>query len=56
MDRSLPAPGRALMPDLIRAFALFGIAVVNVTMFSQPMATGFNAGGLDLPLDRNNFV
>jgi uncharacterized protein len=40
------------MPDLIRAFALFGIAVVNVIGFAQPFTTGFHAGGLEEPPDR----
>ncbi|MFN7055208.1 DUF418 domain-containing protein [Hyphomonas sp.] len=48
--------GRALMPDLIRAFALFGIAAVNVMLFSQPMTTGFVDGGLDQPLDQAAFL
>jgi uncharacterized protein len=47
---------RALMPDLIRAFALFGIALVNVALFAQPMTIGFTEGGLDLPLDRAAFL
>jgi uncharacterized protein len=38
---------RALMPDLLRAFALFGIAVVNVVGFAQPFTSGFHNGGLD---------
>lgn len=48
--------GRALMPDLLRAFALFGIAVVNVLGFSQPIATGFHEGGLGSPADRGAFL
>lgn len=43
---------RALMPDLLRAFALFGIAVVNVVGFAQPFSTGFHDGGLSTPLDQ----
>jgi len=43
---------RALMPDLLRAFALFGIAVVNVIAFAQPFTTGFHDGGLDTPADQ----
>lgn len=47
------APGeRALMPDLLRAFALFGIAIVNVVAFSQPIALGFHDGGLESPADQ----
>ncbi|MFN3911027.1 DUF418 domain-containing protein [Hyphomonas sp.] len=45
-------PNRVLMPDLTRAFALFGIAVVNVTGFAQPLTTGFHAGGLERPVDQ----
>lgn len=41
-----------MMPDLVRAFALFGIAVVNVVGFAQPFATGFHGGGLSTPADR----
>jgi uncharacterized protein len=43
---------RALMPDLLRAFALFGIAVVNVIGFAQPFTTGFYDGGLDTATDQ----
>jgi uncharacterized protein len=45
-------PDRALMPDLLRAFALFGIAVVNVIAFAQPFSTGFHKGGLDTAADQ----
>lgn len=40
------------MPDLLRAFALFGIAVVNVIAFAQPFSTGFHNGGLDTSVDQ----
>jgi len=43
---------RALMPDLLRAFALFGIAVVNVVGFAQPFTSGFHNGGLDTSADQ----
>ncbi|WP_291202221.1 DUF418 domain-containing protein [Hyphomonas sp.] len=43
---------RALMPDLLRAFALFGIAVVNVTAFAQPFSSGFHNGGLNTAADQ----
>lgn len=46
---------RALMPDLLRAFALFGIAVVNVTAFSQPVASGFYGPALEHPADQAAF-
>jgi uncharacterized protein len=38
--------GRALMPDLVRAFALFGIAIVNVVGFAMPITSGFHGEGL----------
>ena len=44
-------PPRALMPDLIRAFALIGIVLVNVMGFSWPMEQGY-AEALRSPLDR----
>lgn len=56
MHDTAAAPARALMPDLIRAFALFGIALVNVMMFSQPMGRGFTQGGLDTGLDQAAFL
>lgn len=56
MHDTTAAPARALMPDLIRAFALFGIALVNVMMFSQPMGRGFTEGGLDTGLDQAAFL
>lgn len=46
------APKRALMPDLARAVALFGIAVVNVGLFAYPGSAGYGAGGLTTNLDR----
>lgn len=51
MTRAAPSE-RAVMPDLLRAFALFGIAIVNVVAFSQPIALGFHDGGLDSPADK----
>ena len=35
------AAGREIFPDLARAFALIGIALVNVAIFSHPMMTGY---------------
>ncbi|WP_018149589.1 DUF418 domain-containing protein [Henriciella marina] len=35
------AAGREIFPDLTRAFALIGIALVNVAVFSHPMVTGY---------------
>ncbi|MFN4183595.1 MAG: DUF418 domain-containing protein [Hyphomonas sp.] len=46
---------RALMPDLIRAFALLGIAVVNVAGFAQPLSAGFYGAGLETVADRFAF-
>jgi uncharacterized protein len=46
---------RALLPDLARAVALFGIAVVNVGLFAYPGATGYTLGALDSALDRALF-
>ncbi|MFN7164876.1 MAG: DUF418 domain-containing protein, partial [Hyphomonas sp.] len=43
---------RALMPDLLRAFALFGIAVVNVVGFAHPFTRGFHDGGLTSLVDQ----
>lgn len=48
----LPPSGRAIMPDLVRAFALIGIAVVNVVGFAQPASTGFYGDGLATEADR----
>ncbi len=47
----VPAPPRALMPDLIRAFALFGIVIVNVMGFAWPMEQGYS-DALLTPADR----
>ncbi|ABI78787.1 putative membrane protein [Hyphomonas neptunium ATCC 15444] len=49
------SPNRALMPDLLRAFALVGIAVVNVIGFAQPLSSGFFGSGLESPADRLAF-
>lgn len=56
MTTSPETAGRAMLPDLIRAFALFGIAVVNVMAFSQPLASGFHDGGLDTQIDQAAFL
>lgn len=52
-----PAPDlpRALMPDLIRAFALIGIALVNVMGFAQPAMSGYYNGALEDPMDQAAF-
>lgn len=49
------APERVLLPDLARACALFGIAVVNVGLFAYPGAVGYGLGALASPLDRAAF-
>ncbi len=50
-----PAQPRALMPDLIRAFALIGIALVNVMGFAQPALSGYYNGALEAPVDQGAF-
>jgi uncharacterized protein len=45
-------PVRQPLPDLVRAFALFGIAVVNVDYFAHPSGDGLLQRGLGSPLDR----
>ncbi|MCI4645174.1 MAG: DUF418 domain-containing protein [Hyphomonadaceae bacterium] len=40
------AAGREILPDLTRAWALFGIAVVNVGVLSWPMMSSYHDGGL----------
>ena len=49
------AAGREIFPDLARAFALFGICVVNVGAMSWPMMTGYGEGGLVSSADRAAF-
>lgn len=52
------AAGREIFPDLARAWALFGIAVVNVGVFSYPMMAGgyhYNEIGLATGLDKAAF-
>lgn len=44
--------GRELFPDLARACALCGIALVNVTLFAYPGVTGYPAGALATPWDQ----
>lgn len=50
-DRSETPVDRALFPDLARACALIGIAVVNVGLFAYPSTIGYSAGGLRSPID-----
>ena len=48
--------GRHVFPDLARAWALFGIALVNVGLFAWPgMKGGYAAGGLETGLDQAAF-
>ena len=48
--------GRHVFPDLARAWALFGIALVNVGLFAYPaMKGGYSAGGLETGLDQAAF-
>ena len=39
------AAGREIFPDLARAWALFGIALVNVGVLSWPMMSSYHAAG-----------
>ncbi len=55
MEQSKTA-GRHIFPDLARAVALIGIALVNVSLFAYPMmGGGYHAGGLTTPLDNAAF-
>lgn len=46
------ASGRQLLPDLARAWAIFGIALVNVGVFAWPMMSSYHfEGGLVSGLD-----
>ncbi|MCR9079003.1 MAG: DUF418 domain-containing protein [Hyphomonadaceae bacterium] len=48
--------GRHVFPDLARAWALFGIALVNVAIFAWPMMKGGYAGGaLETGIDQAAF-
>ena len=50
------ASGRHVLPDLVRAWALFGICVVNVGVFAWPIMSGYHyEGGLLGPLDEAAF-
>ena len=42
---------REILPDLVRAFALFGIAVVNVAYFAYPSDITYHDGGLNAGID-----
>lgn len=43
--------GRELLPDLVRAFALIGIALVNVGVIAYPMMESYHGGGFKTSLD-----
>lgn len=45
-------PDRELFPDVARAVALCGIALVNVTLFAYPGVTGYTAAALATPFDQ----
>ena len=45
------ASGRQILPDLTRAFALVGIALVNVGFMAWPAMIGYHAGGLETGID-----
>ncbi len=47
---------RVILPDLVRAFALFGIAVVNVAYFANPMGDYNFTGSVDQPIDQWAFM
>lgn len=50
------AAGREIFPDLARAWALFGIALVNVGVLAWPMASSYHGdGGLLTSMDRAAF-
>ncbi len=50
------AAGRILLPDLVRAFALIGICLVNVGVFAYPMMGGYMEGGLQTSADQAAFA
>ena len=45
------ATGRHIFPDLVRAFALFGIVLVNVAYFGWPGEITYFYGGLETEMD-----
>lgn len=47
------AAGRHVFPDLARAIALIGIAVVNVGVFAYPFMTGYSDGALSTRSDHS---
>lgn len=49
------AAGRHIFPDLVRAFALFGIVLVNVAYFAYPGEITYHYGGLNSSLDNSAY-
>lgn len=49
------AAGRHLFPDLARAFALIGIALVNVGAIAYTMTNSYSDGGLETQVDQAAF-
>lgn len=49
------ASGRQILPDLTRAFALLGIALVNVGFMAWPALLGYHSGGLETAADRGAY-
>lgn len=47
--------GREIFPDLARAFALFGICLVNVALIAWPMMTGYGESAIHSPIDSAAF-
>ena len=47
-----PSTSRDIMPDLLRAWALIGIALVNVEMFSSSLMTGYTHEQMTTGIDR----
>ena len=44
--------GRILLPDLVRAFALLGIVLVNIAYIAYPAELTYHAGGMNTWLDK----
>ncbi|MEO0467493.1 MAG: DUF418 domain-containing protein [Pseudomonadota bacterium] len=54
-DEDTASAGRQVLPDLVRAWALFGICVVNVGVLAYPMASSYHGGGLGTSADTAAF-
>ena len=50
------AAGREILPDLVRAFALIGIALVNVGVISYSMMESYHGGGFKTPIDTYAYI